>query len=213
MTPTLIGRIQTRLFLLATVGVVWTVVVTPALPRGTALPGESTTGELYSVTFGALVLDLTYFDMAFEELILFTFPGGFVNIAEATSEGVELTLDWKISDAYSLRASHTYNDTEDLSTGAALARRPESRTTFGFDFDLGERLRGAVTAISVSDRIGTDGSDMDDYVRFDLALDYRVSERLRPFARLENLFDEDYSEVTGYTSPGFTAIGGLRVDF
>ncbi|MEM7286737.1 MAG: hypothetical protein AAF480_10335 [Actinomycetota bacterium] len=56
MTPTLVGRIQTRLFLLATVGVVWTIIVTPALPRGTALPGESTMGELYSVTFGALVL-------------------------------------------------------------------------------------------------------------------------------------------------------------
>lgn len=53
MTPTFMGRIQTRLFLLATVGVLWTLIVTPILPRASA-PGESQMGELYSATFEAL---------------------------------------------------------------------------------------------------------------------------------------------------------------
>lgn len=50
MTPTLLGRIQTRLFLLATVGVVWTLVVTPALP------GVEDVGAAYRVTFLALAI-------------------------------------------------------------------------------------------------------------------------------------------------------------
>ena len=53
MTPTFFGRIQTRLFLLATVGVVWTLIVAPFLPHADAA-GESATGELYSVGFQAL---------------------------------------------------------------------------------------------------------------------------------------------------------------
>ncbi len=49
MTPTFLGRIQTRLLLLATVGVVWTILVTPFLPAGGA-----PLGDVYTATFRAL---------------------------------------------------------------------------------------------------------------------------------------------------------------
>ena len=51
MTPTLIGRIQTRLFLLATVGLVWTILITPLLPRG-----DADLGIVYAVTITAVFL-------------------------------------------------------------------------------------------------------------------------------------------------------------
>lgn len=51
MTPTLNGRLQTRWFLLGTVGVLWTLIVTPVLP-GAAGPLSAT----YGVTFTALVI-------------------------------------------------------------------------------------------------------------------------------------------------------------
>jgi len=58
MTPTLFGRIQTRLFLLGTVGVIVTVIVSPFLPveilylhdRLDVIPG------IYAITFGALAI-------------------------------------------------------------------------------------------------------------------------------------------------------------
>ena len=52
MTPTLIGRIQTRIFLVAVVGGVWTLIVTPFLPRfdGAEL------SDAYRATFSAIVL-------------------------------------------------------------------------------------------------------------------------------------------------------------
>ena len=52
MTPTLAGRIQTRLVLLSTLGVLWTVLVTPVLPR----PGDVGLAAMYGVTMSALVL-------------------------------------------------------------------------------------------------------------------------------------------------------------
>ncbi|EFC83546.1 hypothetical protein CcI49_24190 [Frankia sp. CcI49] len=48
MVPTLAGRLQTRLFLLATVGVVLTVLVTPLLPVDAPL------GTAYRASFGVL---------------------------------------------------------------------------------------------------------------------------------------------------------------
>lgn len=51
MTPTLIGRIQTRIFLLATVGLFWTIIVVPVLPKFGA-----PIGDVYAATIAALFI-------------------------------------------------------------------------------------------------------------------------------------------------------------
>ena len=51
MTPTLRGRIETRLVLLATVGVVWTAIVSPLLPRPKGAPLHM----VYTITFKAIL--------------------------------------------------------------------------------------------------------------------------------------------------------------
>jgi hypothetical protein len=48
MTPTLLGRIETRLFALAVIGSVWTLIITPAVPMDVPL------GTRYRATFGIL---------------------------------------------------------------------------------------------------------------------------------------------------------------
>ena len=50
MLPTLNGRIQTRIFLLAVVGSLWTLIITPILPTGAPL------GASYRTTFTILLL-------------------------------------------------------------------------------------------------------------------------------------------------------------
>ena len=52
MTPVLFGRIQTRLFLLATVGLAWTIILTPLL----TLITSASLSQLYKATLLALVL-------------------------------------------------------------------------------------------------------------------------------------------------------------
>jgi hypothetical protein len=52
MTPTLTGRLQTRIFLTVTVGILWTVIITPFLPEPTGV----TLGVSYAMAFGSLVL-------------------------------------------------------------------------------------------------------------------------------------------------------------
>jgi hypothetical protein len=51
MTPTLVGRIQTRLFLLLTVGLGWTIIIVPILPRDGAPLGDA-----YAATVLALIM-------------------------------------------------------------------------------------------------------------------------------------------------------------
>lgn len=52
MTPTLRGRLQTRVVLLATVGALWTAAVSPFLPR----PGFADLGMVYEITFKAIAV-------------------------------------------------------------------------------------------------------------------------------------------------------------
>jgi hypothetical protein len=51
MTPTLWGRIQSRLLVVLVVGLAWTILVAPFLPSGGA-----SLGEVYTVTIRAVVL-------------------------------------------------------------------------------------------------------------------------------------------------------------
>ena len=50
MTPTLFGRIQTRIITLATIGVIWTAIIGPVLPR----PDGVDLGNMYKALFTAL---------------------------------------------------------------------------------------------------------------------------------------------------------------
>ena len=50
MTPTLIGRIQTRIFLVAVIGSLWTLLIGPLLPR----PAGAGLGDVYDGAFNAL---------------------------------------------------------------------------------------------------------------------------------------------------------------
>lgn len=59
MTPTFIGRLQTRLFVVLGVGGLWTLLVTPFLPveGGIVLTSDAVSlGDAYALTFSALLI-------------------------------------------------------------------------------------------------------------------------------------------------------------
>lgn len=63
MTPTLEGRLQTRIFLGVTVGVLWTAVIVPFLPE----PAGVTLGMSYDMAFGSLLV-MTIYGLVWEFL-------------------------------------------------------------------------------------------------------------------------------------------------
>ncbi len=159
--------------------------------------------------------DVTWFDTDFEDLIAFSFvtfrPE---NIARASSSGFEVTLGYRPGPSWHLQASHTYNDTEDLASGLQLARRPKNRGTLELFFRPLPRLTGSVSLIVVSGRIDSDGSELDDYRRLDLSAGYRLKGgHVEPYLRVENLFDEEYEEISGFTTPGALAVVGVSMKY
>lgn len=54
MTPTLFGRIQTRIIMLATIGVIWTAIIGPFLPRPSVAGEAIGLGDMYKALFTAV---------------------------------------------------------------------------------------------------------------------------------------------------------------
>ncbi|MEL7060577.1 MAG: TonB-dependent receptor [Acidobacteriota bacterium] len=160
-----------------------------------------------------LTLGVTVFDSEFEDLIAFDFVTFLPqNISEATSEGVEATLAWS-GERVDARATWTWNETEDETTGEQLARRPERRATLDVGLRVNDRLRLAAAAYAVADRIDSDGSTLDDAERLDLTAELAIGEHLRPYLRLLNVFDDDTSEVSGYGTRGRAGVAGLSASW
>lgn len=159
----------------------------------------------------SVTLDLTWFDIDFDQLIEFDLTSfTFGNVARASSSGAEFTLRYRPDVRASFEFSHTWNRTEDQATGNPLARRPKNRTTAVAQLQPTDRLTAAAMVAFVSDRIDSDGATMDDYTKVDLHLSYSLW-LLRPFVRIENLLDEDYFEVPGFVTPGRTIVVGVRL--
>ena len=160
---------------------------------------------------GAWRFDLTWFSSDVDDLIVFdlsTFLAG--NVAEAEIDGLEVTADWQPMDRLTVGASYTRTDTEDLATGEPLARRPKHRYTASVRWAPSARFDGVLSWVGVRDRFES-GAEMDDYDRVDATLNLHFAERWKVFLRGRNIFDEEYEELTGYTTPGAEVAVGVQI--
>ena len=161
-------------------------------------------------------LGLTWFGNSFEDLIDFS---GFTyfNVQEAKTAGMEAFAELRPAEALNVRIGYTVLDTEDVTTGEDLIRRPEEKVTVNTDYRFGERGQLNLTAIFVGDRTDRDFSTwpaatvtLDSYTLLNLAGSLAISDKLKLTGRVENLLDEQYQEVFGYGTAGRSAYFGIR---
>ncbi len=160
---------------------------------------------------GKVTAGVTWFENRFRDLIAFDFTTfTFANVRQAESRGAEASLRVRPRKEFGGELAYTYNDTEDLDTGLQLARRPKQRLSLTGTFEPMERFQGSASLVAVQDRIDSDGTEMDDYERLDLSFEYQLRPWLAPYLQLENVLDDEYEEVNGYTAPGFVGFLGVR---
>jgi vitamin B12 transporter len=181
-------------------------------------PEESESVEAgVEVGRGALRLEVVAFELDQENLIDFALGSfRFENVSRAESRGIEAALAWR-SDLLRLRLAGTYLEAENRDTGDDLLRRPQESASLVATF-LPRRWSLTGVARYVGDRPDFDPAsgapaDNPSYLRLDLAASFQAGKRLSPYARIENLADEEYAEVLGYPAPGRTLVGGVHVAF
>lgn len=184
---------------------------------------------------------LTYFENHFTDLIQYAqtsfITGSFFNIAAARTQGFELYLQATPFKGFTARTAYTYL-TElkvlddgglvniNIITGQNLLRRPRQSWNFDLNYVCGPvevNFHGYYIGARADRRPSNDAPYYatrlvnGGFFTADLAAYYTVIQnwsyinRLQLMARAMNLFDKNYEEVFGYSSPRFQFIGGLRL--
>ncbi len=173
---------------------------------------------------GSVAVGLTYFHNDLSNVIGLNGQFDTLNLGAARTQGLEAEVRATPVTDLTLRASYTYLDAEKTSEadisqlpGARLPRRPRNEAYFSASYLWCKKLRTTVEAKFVNAReelnFGGPNFDIEDYAFVNLAAEYEITPRLSIFARIDNLTDEQYSEVFGFPALGRAAYGGFKVRF
>jgi vitamin B12 transporter len=173
-------------------------------------------------------LGLTYFNNKFDNLISFTFidtppfvKG--VNIGQARAEGVEFVSAFDILDNLTAWLNYTYTESENLQTNHPLAREPRDRLNLGLSWRPIPRLElfGDLQWVSkqFEPAVNPPWVWNSGYTVVNAGATYRIFQRyafiqgVDLWTRIQNLTNENYSEVRGFPALGINALVGLRMTF
>jgi vitamin B12 transporter len=180
---------------------------------------------------GRATLSATYFFADYQNLINFasapvctptqinTGGGCYYNIGRARTQGAEFSADMVIvADTLRAKASYTYTDARDLTTGLQLLRVPFNQAGLSFIYTPTPKWEVEPRLTLVGSRFDTDfttGSrvTLAAYATLDVYARYKINESFTVFGRVDNLTDARYEEIYNYGTPGRSFYGGLTYNW
>jgi vitamin B12 transporter len=162
---------------------------------------------------GGVSAALTGYRLLVRDQISYT-GGRYINIAKASSSGLEAELSATLSEALSMRLAYAWLDAVDRAAGRSLLRAPDHSGSAALFWRDG-RWSGALTARGESTQSDTarDGFSRivrKGFVTADVAAVYDLSDAISLSLRVENLGDRRFSEVFGYREAGRSLYLGVR---
>ena len=135
------------------------------------------------------------------------------NVSRARIEGYEISLNTKIS-KWLLGLNVDVLSTEDLLTNLRLPGRAEETLNLSIARDFG-KLDIKLNFKFEHDRFETGASDsrLPSYGLYDLRANYQISNSLKLSAKVENLFDKDFTIDQGFNTAGRQAQVSLSYHF
>lgn len=142
-------------------------------------------------------LGVTAFDTRFKNKIEYDSVANTVtNISNARSKGLEVVFEERW-DKSTVNVNYTLNKTED-SNGNRLLKRPLRQLGANLSYAFDSNLSAALGAQHIGGLASSGTAELISYTLWDAKLNYRVSDSLTIGARLENMFDKEYSPLYGY---------------
>jgi vitamin B12 transporter len=153
------------------------------------------------------------------------------NIDEATTHGFENFAAWRVNSRLNLRADYTYTIAIADSTpgctsppcaGQELLRRPKNKASLTANWQVMDKLSFSSTLLYVGSwydiaRQTTAPDGIEPYVKapgfttMNLAANYALRDDVTVFARIDNLFNQQYEDPLGFQKQGFGAFAGIRL--
>ncbi len=161
-----------------------------------------------------------YFSSLFENLIEYDYSLGYINIARASSRGLEFQMEFSPSANLLFSASYTYTVAKDKNTGEALLRRPKDKFTAGVNFCFYNKGHLFLSLTHLGPRDDKEWVDwistrvrMAPFTLLNATVSYDIHPSIQLYLRLDNIMDTDYELIKGYGTPGFSVYGGFEIQF
>lgn len=161
---------------------------------------------------GDASLSLTYFNQDTENQINFSFGiGGYENIDEVESKGVELAFDYQINETLFVSTNISHIDSED-GNGQELIQLPALTADVAVNWQPLPKL-STTLAVVYNDEEEHSRGTLNSWTRLDLSAIYLLNEHVELFGRMENLGDKDYQQIFGYGTPERSGYVGVTYTF
>lgn len=191
-------------------------------------------GLQYFTKDGKASIRATVFNRKVKNVLAFVYNPSlfnfwYVNQDQQKDQGIELDGRIELNDKINIKVFYSYvnGDITTKQNGKDtvynnLYRRPKSSLGFTINaavkkFNLSASLNALGEAKDISfDPVTFEPLEINlkSYVLVNLYIDYSlVQDKLKFFADLRNVTDEQYAEILGYNAPGFNAYGGIRFRF
>ncbi|MCB0463048.1 MAG: TonB-dependent receptor [Flavobacteriaceae bacterium] len=168
-------------------------------------------------------ISVVYFTRNEKNFIDFVDLGGFVfqykNVDETfNASGLEFTANYKFTESIVLNANATYTKVEDdlnlripeLKANARLDYQMSDHTFLSLSYQFNDERRDSVFN---NTNFMNDDITMDSYSLLDVyASHYLIKNKLKLFANVTNLFNEDYVELFGYSTKGRNVSIGFNLN-
>ncbi|MDG3581533.1 TonB-dependent receptor plug domain-containing protein [Galbibacter pacificus] len=145
-----------------------------------------------------------------------TFESMYTNVEEAfTVNGVEVEVAYNPLEALQLDANYTFTENRDKvalripkhKANANISYKLLQKTFLGLNYQYtGERLDVVYNPDFTSENIALDAFSL-----LNFNINHQFSKRLNVFFNLDNIFNEEYVEVVGYTTKGRNIRAGFRL--
>ncbi|MCX2678526.1 TonB-dependent receptor [Galbibacter sp. EGI 63066] len=143
-----------------------------------------------------------------------TFESMYTNVEEAfTVNGVEVEVLANPFEALSVNANYTFTENKDKVT----LRIPKHKINAGVRYQIQDKTNFGVDYQYTGKRLDTDFStfenvELESFSLLNFTVNHRLCDNLNVFLNVDNIFNEEYTEVLGYTTRGRNARIGFRLN-
>ena len=158
-----------------------------------------------------------YFDREEEDVILFDFTTGYFNATQdVNTSGLEFEISLEPIEKLSVNANYTYiNNEEDA--GVLI---PENKVNLSVAYQFTKHTFASLSGQFTDDRLANDFREfpatlvtLDSFTLINLNFGHSLTnEKIKFFASIDNLFNENYQDVFGFTTKGANVRVGLQLN-
>jgi len=172
---------------------------------------------------GKIQIDLTYFDLKLDNMFGYDASFKTINIAKASSKGIEMSTKYKADNNLSLKLNYTFNETKDEYEGSSdfakqLIRRPKHNANIIVNYLPFEHFNLNAQLRLVGERDDKDFSvfpvkriTLPSYLLFNFSSAYKLTNEISLSGRIENLFNKYYEEVLYFGTLGRSFYFGVEL--